>query len=91
MTKADLVEKLHAKSGLPTKAASESFLEAALEVLLETLGKGEQVSFTGFGSFKVVERGERKGRNPRTREDCVIPASRVVKFTPGKLLKEGVK
>lgn len=91
MTKADLVDKIHAKSGLSTKAATESFLDAALTVLSETLAKGELVSFTGFGSFKVVERAERKGRNPRTNEDCIIPASRVVKFTPGKLLKDAVK
>jgi len=81
MTKADLVDKIHAKAGL----------DAAISVLSETIANGEQVSFTGFGSFKVVERSERKGRNPRTGEECLIPASRVVKFTPGKALKEAVK
>ena len=81
MTKADLVDKIHAKA----------VLDAAISVLSETIANGEQVSFTGFGSFKVVERSERKGRNPRTGEECLIPASRVVKFTPGKALKEAVK
>ena len=88
MTKADLVDKIHAKAGLGTKAATEQFLDAAISVLSETIANGEQVS---FGSFKVVERSERKGRNPRTGEECLIPASRVVKFTPGKALKEAVK
>ena len=88
MTKADLVDKIHAKAGLGTKAATEQFLDAAISVLSETIANGEQVSFTGFGSFKVVERSERKGR---TGEECLIPASRVVKFTPGKALKEAVK
>ena len=88
MTKADLVDKIHAKAGLGTKAATEQFLDAAISVLSETIANGEQVSFTGF---KVVERSERKGRNPRTGEECLIPASRVVKFTPGKALKEAVK
>ena len=89
MTKADLVDKIHAKAGLGTKAATEQFLDAAISVLSETIANGEQVSFTGFGSFKVVERSERKARNPR--EECLIPASRVVKFTPGQALKEAVK
>lgn len=73
MTKADLVDKIHAKAGLGTKAATEQFLDAAISVLSETIANGEQVSFTGFGSFKVVERSERKGRNPRTGEECLIP------------------
>ena len=88
MTKADLVDKIHAKAGLGTKAATEQFLDAAISVLSETIANGEQVSFTGF---EVRERAERKGRNPRTGEECLIPASRVVKFTPGKALKEAVK
>ena len=54
MTKADLVDKIHAKAGLGTKAATEQFLDAAISVLSETIANGEQVSFTGFGSFKVV-------------------------------------
>ena len=91
MTKAELVDKIHAKSGLSTKAKSEAALDATIEALTECLAAGDSITLTGFGSFKVVERGERKGRNPRTREDCVIPASRVVKFTPGKLLKDAVK
>ena len=65
MTKADLVDKIHAKAGLGTKAATEQFLDAAISVLSETIANGEQVSFTGFGSFKVVELSDRKGRNPR--------------------------
>ena len=91
MTKAELVEKIHAKAGLPTKAKAEEALDAVVASLREALADGESVTFTGFGSFKVVERSERKGRNPRTGEECLIPASRVVKFTPGKALKEAVK
>ena len=90
MTKADIIDKIHAKMGTGTKAATEQFLDAAISVLSESIANGEQVSFTGFGSFKVVERSERKGRNPRTGEECLIPASKVVKFTPGKALKEAV-
>ena len=79
-----MLTKSTPKAGLGTKAATEQFLDAAISVLSETIANGEQVSFTGFGSFKVVERSERKGRNPRTGEECLIPASRVVKFTPAR-------
>ena len=66
MTKAELVEKIHAKAGLPTKAKAEEALDAVVAALREALASGESVTFTGFGSFKVVERAARKGRNPRT-------------------------
>ena len=91
MTKAELVDKIHAKAGLPTKAQTEQALDAVIAALKDTLAAGEAVSFTGFGSFKVVHRAARKGRNPRTGKDITIPASKVAKFTPGKLLKEAVK
>ena len=90
MTKADLVDKIHAKAGLGTKAATEQFLDAAISVLSETIANGEQVSFTGFGSFKVVERSERKGRNPRTKEEITIPATVAPAFKAGKALKDAV-
>ena len=90
MTKADLVDKIHAKAGLGTKAATEQFLDAAISVLSETIANGEQVSFTGFGSFKVVERSERKGRNPRTKEEITIPASKLPAFKAGKAFKDAV-
>lgn len=73
MTKADLVDKIHAKAGLGTKAATEQFLDAAISVLSETIANGEQVSFTGFGSFKVVERSERKGPQPPHRRGMPHP------------------
>ena len=57
----------------------------------EALASGESVTFTGFGSFKVVERAARKGRNPRTGKEITIPASKVAKFTPGKGLKDAIK
>jgi len=90
MTKADLVDKIHAKAGLGTKAATEQFLDAAISVLSETIANGEQVSFTGFGSFKVVERAGGKGRNPRTGEEITIPPSKSPRFRPGKQLKDSL-
>ena len=91
MTKAELVDKIHAKASLPTKAQTEHALDAVISALKDALTAGDSVNFTGFGSFKVVHRAARKGRNPRTGKDIAIPASKVAKFTPGKLLKEAVK
>jgi len=91
MTKAELVDTIHAKAGLPTKTQTEQAFDAVIAALKEALAAGESVSFAGFGSFKVVHRAARKGRNPRTGKDITIPASKVAKFTPGKLLKEAVK
>jgi len=91
MTKAELVDKIHAKAALPTKAQTEQALDAVIATLKEALAAGEAVNFTGFGSFKVAHRAARKGRNPRTGKDITIPAGKVAKFTPGKVLKEAVK
>lgn len=88
MTKAELVAKIKEKAGLPTNVMAESALDAVIASVREALAAGESVTFTGFGSFKVVERAARKGRNPRTGEMIAIPAGKVVKFTPGKGLKD---
>jgi DNA-binding protein HU-beta len=46
---------------------------------------------TGFGTFQVEDRKERKGRNPQTGDEITIPAAKVVKFRPGKLLKDAIR
>jgi DNA-binding protein HU-beta len=91
MTKAELVQKIHAKSGLATKTQAEAALDALVSILTEAMKAGDSVTFTGFGSFKVTERAARKGRNPRTGKEIDIPAGKAVKFTPGKALKDAVK
>jgi len=91
MTKAEFVEKLFTKANLASKSQAETVLEPTIETITEALMDGDSVVFTGFGSFKVVERAARKGRNPRTGEEIEIAATKVVKFTPGKTLKEVVK
>jgi DNA-binding protein HU-beta len=91
MTKAELVQKIYAKAGLATKVQTEKALDAVIASLTEALQEGDSVTFTGFGSFKVTDRAQRKGRNPRTGKEITIPASKAVKFTAGKLLKEAVK
>lgn len=90
MTKAELVDKIYAKAALPSKAKAEEALDAVISCLRDALVDGETVTFTGFGSFKVNTRAARKGRNPRSGEEIDIPESKVVKFTPGKALKDAI-
>ncbi|WP_027183389.1 HU family DNA-binding protein [Desulfovibrio inopinatus] len=90
MTKADLVGKIADKAGL-SKASAERSLNAFIESVENTLVTDGKLTLTGFGTFLVDERQARTGRNPRTGEEIQIPASKVVKFRPGKLLKDAVK
>ena len=90
MTKADLVAKIAEKANL-TKANAERSLNAFLEAVEDTLVKDGKLTLTGFGTFAVETRKARKGRNPRTGAVITIPASKVVKFRSGKLLKDAVK
>jgi DNA-binding protein HU-beta len=90
MTKAELVKTLKEKASFATLAQAEAAYDGLFTILAETLKKGDTVAVSGFGSFKVVERKARKGRNPRTGEEIRIPAGKAVKFTPGKLLKDSL-
>lgn len=90
MTKAELVVKIAEKAGL-TKANAERSLNAFLDAVEDTLVKDGKLMLTGFGTFAVETRKARKGRNPRTGQEIQIPESKVVKFRPGKLLKDAVK
>jgi len=90
MTKADLVGKIAEKIGL-TKANAERALNAFIEAVEESLVGEGKITLTGFGTFMVDERKARTGRNPRTGAEITIPASKVVKFRPGKLLKDAVQ
>jgi DNA-binding protein HU-beta len=90
MKKDDLVRFVSQRAGVTQKAAGEA-IEAVVEGISSALQQGDAVSLIGFGSFKVVERSARAGRNPRTGEAIHIPASRAVKFTPGQALKQRVQ
>ncbi len=90
MTKAELVSYIAKEAGI-TKATAEKALSAFIKAVTDALSKGEKVTLVGFGTFYVAERAERKGRNPQTKEEIIIPAAKVPKFKPGKLLKESVK
>jgi len=90
MTKAEFVKTLKEQAGLATLAQAEAALENVFAIIDESLKNGHDVPIYGFGSFKVVKRNARKGRNPRTGKEIKIPASKAVKFTPSKALKEGL-
>ena len=87
MNKAELVEAM-AKKIAQTKKVTEESLNAFIEVVTEELEKGEKVQLVGFGSFEVIKRAARKGRNPQTKEEIKIPASKAPKFKAGKALKD---
>jgi Bacterial nucleoid DNA-binding protein len=89
MTKADLVDSIAKKTGI-TKAAAEKSLVAFLDSVESVLKNEGKLTLTGFGTFVVESRKARTGRNPRTGEAIKIPASKVVKFRPGKTLKDSV-
>ncbi len=89
MNKSEFVEALADKMG-SSKAEAARALDAVLAVITEQLQKGEKISFTGFGSFEVTQRGERKGRNPQTGQEITIPATKLPKFTAGAGLKKAV-
>jgi integration host factor subunit beta len=87
MTKAELVEDV-ARAAELTKKDAERLVEIVFESIIETLTQGEKIELRGFGSFRVRERGARRGRNPKTGDPVSIPAKRVPYFKPGKELKE---
>ncbi len=90
MKKDDLVRLVSEQAGITRKAAGEA-LNAVIESISATLEKGDAISFVGFGSFKVVKRAAREGRNPSTGKTMHIPASKSVKFTPSKTLKDRIQ
>ena len=89
MNKAELIAEVAAKTGL-SKKDSEKAVNATLDTVTASLESGEKVSLVGFGVFDVKEREARMGRNPKTKEEIPIPASRVAQFKAGKALKEAV-
>ena len=71
-------------------AVAQEAVDCVFSSIAGALKKADTVTLVGFGSFKVVERKARKGRNPQTGEEIEIKASKAPKFTPGQALKEAV-
>lgn len=91
MKKAEFAEALMGVCAFETKKKSVEVVEAFLDLIVKALGRGEDVAFPGFGTFRVVKRAARMGVNPKTGEKIQIAASTKPKFRAGKLLKEAVK
>ena len=87
MNKAELVAAISEKTGT-SKKSTETSLNAFVEIVTEALKKDEKVQLVGFGSFEVRKRAPRKGRNPQTKEEIKIPASKAPVFKAGKALKD---
>ena len=79
MNKADLIAAIAAKTG-ETKKSAEASVNAFVDVITESLVKGDKVQLVGFGSFEVRKRAARKGRNPQTKEEIKIPYSKLEKL-----------
>jgi len=89
MNKGELIAKIAEESKL-TKKAAEAALDAFVSSVEGALKKGEKVQLVGFGTFEVRQRAARKGRNPQTKAEIKIPASKAPVFKAGKALKETV-
>lgn len=89
MNKQELISAAAEKTGF-SKKDTEATVTAVLETIISALEDNEKVQLVGFGSFEVRERAPRIGRNPRTKEEVTIPASKAVQFKSGKVLKRAV-
>jgi DNA-binding protein HU-beta len=89
MNKSELIEKLSQTTEM-NKTAAGRIVEAALEIITQSLRGGDSVTLSGFGTFSVSQRAPRTGRNPRTGEPIPIAGSKNPKFKAGKGLKDAV-
>lgn len=89
MTKADIFEKVQVGMGL-TKKESADLVEAVFSVLKSTLESGENLKISGFGSFIVKKKADRRGRNPQTGETITIEARRILTFKPSGVLRDAI-
>ncbi len=87
MNKNDLIETI-ANTAEISKASAERGLNSMLTMMSTAMEDGERVTLAGFGSFTVVDRAPRTGRNPKTGDVVPIPSRKAVKFKPGKHLSE---
>ena len=86
MNKAELINAVAAKTEV-SKKETEAVIAATLDAAMQ---QGDKVQLVGFGSFEVKNRAERIGRNPKTKEEIKIPASKIPSFKAGKALKDSV-
>ena len=89
MNKTELIVITAEQTGM-TKKDTERCINAAIDAITASLVKGEKVQLSGFGTFEIKDRESRLGRNPRTKEEIEIPATRVPQFKASKALRDCV-
>ena len=89
ITKADIVEYLHTQLGL-NKSESKKLIEDFFDEIKDSLARNEEVKLSGFGNFELLNKKARPGRNPKTGEDVIISARRVVTFRAGNKLRKKI-
>ena len=89
LTKKDLIEQVSTELGF-LRNKSHEVTESLIEIVKSSLASGEDVLVSGFGKFCVKDNGQRKGRNPATGEDAILPARRVVTFKCSGKLRDKV-
>lgn len=89
MTKAEIVERIHASTGMTQKESAE-MVETVFSIMKSTLETGETLKISGFGSFVVKQKNDRRGRNPQTGETITIEARRVLSFKPSTVLRDAI-
>ena len=89
ITRSDFADRLRERFGL-TSADAYKLVDIIFEEITESLVHGEEVKFAGFGTFKILEKNARMGRNPKTGASAVISARRVVSFRPSTEFRERV-
>ena len=89
MTKAEIFEKVQERIGI-TKKESAEMVEAVFAIMKSALESGENLKISGFGSFIVKQKNDRRGRNPQTGESITIEARRILTFKPSGVLKDEI-
>ena len=89
MTKADIVSNVQETTGFTLKESGE-FVEEVFEIMKSTLETGEHLKVSGFGSFIVKQKADRRGRNPQTGETITIDSRRVLTFKSSPLLRQAI-
>ncbi len=89
MTKASIAEIIHQRMGVSKKESTE-MLESVISIIKSTLENGQSIKVSGFGSFVVKQKADRRGRNPHTGEQLTIEARRIITFKTSTLLKKAI-
>lgn len=90
MTKADIVEFIYNRIGGISKKESADLVEKLLALIKDTIADGQSMKITGFGHFIVKNKKERKGINPQTKDQIILPRHRVLKFRVSQVLRTGI-